>query len=142
MYDLRTDVSEASDMAETIEAFVQRLRERTSVQFTLYLDRSARLPILQEREMWRIAQEALVNVERHSKARRVEINWRCDGRNASLEITDDGEGFPQGRAGRLDSYGMIGMRERASSVGATLDIVSAPGKGTAVRCLLRGPSND
>ena len=142
LYDLRTDVSEASDMAETIEAFVQRLRERTSVQFTLYLDRSARLPILQEREMWRIAQEALVNVERHSKARRVEINWRCDGRNASLEITDDGEGFPQGRAGRLDSYGMIGMRERASSVGATLDIVSAPGKGTAVRCLLRGPSTD
>jgi signal transduction histidine kinase len=137
LYDLRTDVSEATDIGETIEAFVQRLRERTTIVFTLYVDRGARLPILQEREMWRIAQEALVNVERHSKAHRVDITWRCDGRSASLEIVDDGEGFPPGRAGRLDSYGMIGMRERAASVGATLDILSAPGKGTAVRCVLR-----
>jgi signal transduction histidine kinase len=137
LYDLRTDVSEASDIATTIEAFAQRLRERTSIQFVLYCDRVARLPILQEREMWRIAQEALVNVERHSKARRVEINWRCDGRSATLEIIDDGEGFPQGKAGRLDSYGMIGMRERASSIGATLDISSSVGKGTMVRCALR-----
>lgn len=137
LYDLRTDVSEASDIADTVEAFVQRLRERTHIHFTLYADRETRLPILQEREMWRIAQEALVNVERHSKARRVEITWRCDGRNASLEVVDDGEGFPQGRAGRLDSYGMIGMRERASSIGATLEVSSTPGQGTTVRCVLR-----
>ena len=96
----------------------------------------AGLPILQEREMWRIAQEALVNVERHANARRVEVRWRCDGRSAALEVVDDGDGFPPGKAGRLDSYGMIGMRERASSIGATLDVISAPGKGTAVRCVL------
>lgn len=137
LYDLRTDVSEASDIAETIEAFVRRLRERTTTHFSFFADPGPRLPILQEREMWRIAQEALVNVERHSKARHVEIRWQCDGRNASLEVTDDGEGFPQGRVGRLDSYGMIGMRERASSIGATLDITSGTGKGTSVRCVLR-----
>jgi signal transduction histidine kinase len=142
LYDLRTDVSEASDIADTIEAFVQRLRERTSIQFTIYADREARLPILQEREMWRIAQEALVNVERHSKARSVVVHWTCDGRSAGLEVTDDGDGFPQGRAGRLDSYGMIGMRERASSIGATLDIRTAPGEGTTVRCVLRAPAAD
>jgi signal transduction histidine kinase len=138
LYDLRTDVTEASDITATIEAFMQRLRERTKTLFTLHAERSPRLPILQEREMWRIAQEALVNVERHSKAERVTVTWRCDGRNASLEVVDDGDGFPAGKAGRLDSYGLIGMRERASSIGATLDIVSEPGKGTAVRCLLRG----
>jgi signal transduction histidine kinase len=86
--------------------------------------------------MWRIAQEALVNVERHANARRIQVRWRCDGRSAALEVVDDGDGFPPGKAGRLDSYGMIGMRERASSIGATLDIMSAPGKGTAVRCML------
>jgi signal transduction histidine kinase len=142
LYDLRTDVSEASDIADTIEAFVQRLRDRTSIQFTIYADRDARLPILQEREMWRIAQEALVNVERHSKASSVDVHWRCDGRSASLEVIDDGDGFPPGRAGRLDSYGMIGMRERASSIGATLDIRTAPGQGTTVRCVLRAPAAD
>ncbi|HEX7096053.1 MAG TPA: GAF domain-containing sensor histidine kinase [Acidimicrobiales bacterium] len=136
LYDLRTDVSEGTDIGETLQAFAERLRERSSLQVELYCDRGPRLPILQEREMWRIAQEALVNVERHANARRVEVRWRCDGRSAALEIVDDGDGFPPGKAGRLDSYGMIGMRERASSIGATLDIISAPGKGTAVRCVL------
>ncbi len=142
LYDLRTDVSESSDIATTIEAFVQRLRDRTTIQFTIYADHGARLPILQEREMWRIAQEALVNVERHSKARSAEVHWHCDGRTANLEVIDDGDGFPQGRAGRLDSYGMIGMRERASSIGATLEVQSALGQGTTVRCVLRAPIAD
>jgi signal transduction histidine kinase len=136
LYDLRTDVSEGSDIGETLEAFADRLRERSPLQIDLYCDRGPRLPILQEREMWRIAQEALVNVERHANARHVQVRWRCDGRSAALEVIDDGDGFPPGKAGRLDSYGMIGMRERASSIGATLDIMSAPGKGTAVRCVL------
>jgi signal transduction histidine kinase len=136
LYDLRTDVSEGSDISETLEAFADRLRERSTLQIDLFCDRGPRLPILQEREMWRIAQEALVNVERHANARRIQVRWRCDGRSAALEVVDDGDGFPPGKAGRLDSYGMIGMRERASSIGATLDIMSAPGKGTAVRCML------
>jgi signal transduction histidine kinase len=136
LYDLRTDVSEGTDIAETLEAFADRLRERSTLQIELFCDRGPRIPILQEREMWRIAQEALVNVERHANARRVQVRWRCDGRSAALEVVDDGDGFPPGKAGRLDSYGMIGMRERASSIGAQLEILSAPGKGTAVRCML------
>ncbi len=83
-----------------------------------------------------------MNVERHSKARSAEVHWHCDGRTASLEVIDDGDGFPQGRAGRLDSYGMIGMRERASSIGATLEVQSALGQGTTVRCVLRAPIAD
>lgn len=86
--------------------------------------------------MWRIAQEALTNVERHAKASRVRVLWRCNGQAAALEIADDGAGFPVGRSGRLDSYGIMGMRERAASIGATLDVLSEPGKGTRVRCYL------
>jgi signal transduction histidine kinase len=136
LYDLRTDVSEGTDIVETLQQFTDRLRERSNLEINLYCDRGPRLPILQEREMWRIAQEALVNVERHANARRIDVRWRCDGRSAALEVADDGDGFPPGKAGRLDSYGMIGMRERASSIGATLDIISAPGRGTVVRCVL------
>jgi signal transduction histidine kinase len=136
LYDLRTDVSEDAGLAQTVEAFANRLMERTDLEINLYCDSGPRLPILQEREMWRIAQEALVNVERHANARRVDVRWRCDGRSAAIEIADDGDGFPPGKAGRLDSYGMLGMRERASSIGATLDVLSAPGRGTVVRCVL------
>jgi signal transduction histidine kinase len=138
LYDLRTDVSESCDIVETLEGFIDRLRERSTLDFHLHADRGTRLPILQEREMWRIAQEALVNVERHAHARRVDVRWWCNGAAAALEVADDGAGFPEGKAGRLDSYGIIGMRERASSVGATLEIASAAGRGTVVRCVLAG----
>ncbi len=138
LYDLRTDVSDSQDMADTIEAYAKRVAERSNLEIKLFADRGPRLPILQEREMWRIAQEALTNVERHAKARKVRIVWRCNGSSAALEVLDDGIGFPEGRSGRLDSYGIVGMRERASSIGATLELVSAHNKGTRVRCLLQG----
>ena len=68
--------------------------------------------------------------------RQVTISWRCDGTDARLEVADDGIGFPVGKAGRLDSYGLLGMRERAASIGATLVVDSEPGRGTRVRCTL------
>jgi signal transduction histidine kinase len=136
LYDLRTDVSDSQDLPTVLEQFIARVEERSDLKVELVSDRSQRLPLLQEREMWRIAQEAITNVERHAHASRVRVVWRCNGESASLDITDDGQGFPIGRAGRLDSYGILGMRERASSIGAALDISSEPEKGTRVRCTL------
>jgi nitrate/nitrite-specific signal transduction histidine kinase len=57
-------------------------------------------------------------------------------------VADDGSGFPIGTAGRLDSYGITGMRERAASIGATLEIASSPGVGTRVRCELNPDLRD
>lgn len=136
LYDLRTDVSEEQGLGDVLEQFVARVMERSELKIQVEVDRGARLPMLQEREMWRIAQEALANVERHSQATAVRIVWRCDGQRALIDVTDNGVGFDQRSAGRLDSYGVLGMRERASSIGATLEIVSAPGRGTRVRCSL------
>jgi signal transduction histidine kinase len=136
LYDLRTDVSDTQAMADILEGYAARVTERSGIEIEVYCDRDARLPILQEREMWRIAQEAITNIERHAHASRVRVLWRCNGESAALDITDNGLGFPIGRAGRLDSYGILGMRERASSIGATLDITSEPEKGTRVRCTM------
>lgn len=136
LYDLRTDVSEEQGLGDVLEQFVHRVTERSDLKVHVEADRGARLPMLQEREMWRIAQEALANVERHSQASAVRVVWRCDGERALIDVTDNGVGFEQGRAGRVDSYGVLGMRERAASIGATLEIVSAPGRGTRVRCTL------
>jgi len=136
LYDLRTDVSDTQDMANTLEAYVTRVQDRSGLTIELFCDRGQRLPILQEREMWRIAQEALTNVERHARATRARVLWRCNGTSAALEITDNGQGFPIGKAGRLDSYGILGMRERASSIGATLELSSQVSKGTRVRVSL------
>jgi len=142
LYDLRTDVSEVQEIGEVLEQFASRLMERSDLDIRVYADRDGqRLPLLQERELWRIAQEALVNVQRHSGAKGAAVRWRCDGEAAALEIADDGRGFPKGKAGRLDSYGIMGMRERASSIGATLEIHSEEGKGTVVRCFLPADRN-
>jgi signal transduction histidine kinase len=54
-------------------------------------------------------------------------------------VSDDGRGFPVGTAGRTDSYGIVGMRERAASIGASFEIVSEEGHGALVRCVLGTP---
>jgi signal transduction histidine kinase len=136
LYDLRTDVTESQSLSTTLDAFLDRVKERSGLKGQLRAQETGRLPILQERELWRIAQEAVTNVERHARATQITISWRCDGNEGRLEVADDGIGFPVGRAGRLDSYGLLGMRERAASIGATLVVDSEPGRGTRVRCTL------
>ncbi len=136
LYDLRTDVSEDQGFVATMQEFLDRVEKRSDLRVEFTAKAPERIPLLPERELWRIAQEAVINVERHAQARSVSVTWLSDGKSAVLEVADDGTGFPEGKAGRLDSYGILGMRERAASIGATFQIASPPGRGTVVRCRL------
>ena len=136
LYDLRTDVSEQQDLVRTLELYLERVGERAGLEVRFEHWDTGRLPLPQERELWRIAQEAVANVERHAGAHSLRLRWSCDGASAVLEVSDDGKGFPVGSATRVDAYGMLGMRERADAIGAHLEIESAPGAGTRVRCVL------
>ncbi|MGH9118503.1 MAG: histidine kinase [Acidimicrobiales bacterium] len=135
LYELRTEVTPDQDILTALGLLGDRLSHRSGIEVDVSGTPSGRLPLPQERELFRIAQEAAVNVERHANATHLAITWWSDGHAAILEVTDDGRGFPAGRAGRADSYGIVGMRERAASVGATLEIESLPGQGTRVRCV-------
>jgi len=139
LYDLRTDVSESQDLVTILEAFLQRVHARTGVEVVLRHDETRRLPLPQERELWRIAQEAVTNAERHANCRTISVIWRCDESGALLEVLDDGRGLPEStNASPLGrgSYGIIGMRERADAIGARLELTSKPGQGTTLRCTL------
>lgn len=136
LYDLRADVAEDKSLDRIIGEFADRVSERSGVSIDVDSEASTRLPLLQEREMWRIAQEALINVERHAGATSASIRWRCNAAKASLTVVDDGRGMTPGESGRVDSYGIVGMRERANNIGASLEIQSNPGEGTTVRCHL------
>ena len=136
LYDMRTDVTEERSLSDALGSFLDRVRDRSGLEVSFRYQESGRLPLLQEREMWRIAQEAVTNVERHARATHISVQWRCDGDNALLVVSDDGGGFPMGKAGRIDSYGMVGMRERADAIGAHLEFDSTQGRGTTVRCRL------
>ncbi len=138
LYDLRTDVSDTQDLPTTINAFLRRVEERSDLRTEVQVTEGphSRLPLLQEREMWRIAQEAITNAERHSGATMLRVIWQQEAGGAVLEVSDNGRGVEIGKAGRMDSYGILGMRERAASIGAQLEIDSTPGRGTTVRCVL------
>jgi signal transduction histidine kinase len=86
-----------------------------------------------ELALYRIIQEALSNVARHSAAQRASIQLRVAGREVVTVIEDDGRGFtvPTGEAG--GALGLFGMQERAGYVGGAVDIDSAPGAGTRIR---------
>ncbi len=99
LYDLRTDVSDEQGLGEVLEQFVRRVGDRSDLHIQIEADRHARLPMLQEREMWRITQEALANVERHAGASAVRVVWRCDGQRALIDVTDNGVGFEPARPG-------------------------------------------
>lgn len=135
LYDLRTEVSETGGIVDTLEQFLERVERRSAISARLQASGAMlRLPLPQEREMWRLAQEAITNAERHGRAKEIGVWWYCDGARAELEVVDDGCGFDPAAVRRDGSYGMLGMRERAASIGATLSIDSAPGRGTRVRC--------
>ena len=132
LYDLRTDVSADRDIGSTLEGFLVRVRTRSpSIQVDYVNNSTSRLPILQEREIWQIARESITNAERHAEPSRLLVEWHCSAAGAQLAIRDNGKGFKKG-AGRQDSYGLVGMRERAASMGALFDLTSEPGAGTAV----------
>ncbi len=84
----------------------------------------------------------MLNVERHAAASSVIVSLRLRPDEALLEVADDGCGFVHGNAGRLDSYGLVGMRERADAIGAALEIDTAPGRGTTIRCCLEQPEHE
>lgn len=86
-----------------------------------------------ETTVFRIAQEALTNVARHSGADVVSISLAVSGDNLALEIADDGIGFdPEAIAHARGSFGLLGMRERVAALHGKLSIVSGPGTGTRI----------
>jgi signal transduction histidine kinase len=134
LYDLRTDVTETQGLVPTLAAYLERVEQRTGLRIDLDQEESVRLPLRQEREVWRIAQEAVANAVRHAAATTIAVRWYRTERGALLEVRDDGRGLPDDGVVRGDAYGVRGMRERAAAIGGRLSIGPAEGGGTLVRC--------
>jgi len=92
-----------------------------------------------EREILRVAQEAIQNVKKHAGAKElfVQLEYRPSG--VALEVRDDGRGFIADEQPEPGQFGLMGMRERAAAIGATLEVASEPGVGTTVRLRVAAP---
>jgi signal transduction histidine kinase len=84
-------------------------------------------------EVYRIVQESLSNVSRYAQASQVQITLGFSGNALSVEMRDNGVGFPAAEVQPVKTLGLLGMRERATALGGGLDINSVPGQGTVVR---------
>lgn len=103
---------------------------RTGIAVDLHSTHSGRLPEETETHLYRIAQEALTNVARHSGAKHVTVKLEPRGDEIHLSIEDDGRGLPGAPDGR--GMGMIGMRARARSAGGDVTVRSRPGEGVVI----------
>ena len=132
LYQLRAEINDDTDLQAAAEAYVPRWSDRTGIPatFTSKTD-GQRLTVPVEMEVWRILQECLTNVERHSGAAHVDVRWTIANGHATLDVRDVGKGFKAANASK-ERYGLVGMRERAEAIGAHLTVDSEPGAGTRV----------
>ncbi len=96
------------------------------------------LPAETERELLRVAQEAIHNVKRHAAASELRVQLEYGPETVVLEVRDNGRGGAAEHEPQEGHFGMTGMRERAAAIGGTLEVESKPGEGTGVR--LRAPA--
>jgi len=82
--------------------------------------------------VFRILQESLTNIARHARATCARIELRRDAAALFMTVSDDGIGMDTGSARKIDSFGLVGIRERISALQGVLAIDSAPGRGTAL----------
>ncbi|HEY8599793.1 MAG TPA: ATP-binding protein, partial [Thermomicrobiales bacterium] len=91
-----------------------------------------RLTEVQERELFRVAQEALTNVVKHAQATQAKVRLKAMPTGITLVIEDDGVGFPTSAPLRADAFGTRGMRERVKLLGGEFTITSQEHRGTTV----------
>src|SRR5581483_1734836 len=137
---LRPSLLDDLGLAPALERLAADVRGSHSVAVTLDTDGlgAVRLPAAVETAAFRIAQEALSNVVRHSKATRASVAVRRENGSVVVEVADDGKGIaPETFRGRNPGHlGLTGMRERATLLGGELVIASGPGRGTRVTATL------
>ncbi len=141
LLEMRPESLERSDIKSLLTQLADAFIGRVRVPVSLVIQGDCELTHEVKLVFYRVAQEALNNIAKHSGARQVDIHLKCQPSQLKLCIKDDGLGF------ELDSLppGHMGigiMRERASSIGASLKIESRPGQGTTVELVRKMAGKD
>jgi PAS domain S-box-containing protein len=135
--DLRPSMLDDLGLVATLRWYVDRQAQRAGYRARFISDAvEIRLDPAIATAAFRVAQEALTNIARHAKARRVSVSVRRSDGSLRLLVRDDGAGFDSGEAlrygARGSGLGLLGMRERAALLGGRVEVRSRPGRGTRV----------
>ena len=124
-------------LSEALQTLSVDLGQRAHLQIHCHIAEGADgLSITQAEAVWRVAQEALANIERHAAARTVQLQLAIESNAALLSIQDDGRGLPPDAEKQPGHYGLRGMRERVEGLGGTLTLT---GNGNGSRVDVRLP---
>jgi signal transduction histidine kinase len=134
VWELRPTALDDLGLRAALANYVQDWSRRVGIPAELHTSGllDDRLASEAETTLYRVAQEALTNVARHSRAARVEVLLERKADSVRLIVEDDGVGFDPATDAVRAGFGLLGMHERAALVGATVEIESTPGKGTTV----------
>jgi two-component system, NarL family, sensor histidine kinase UhpB len=130
--ELRPGILDDLGLIPAIEWYCNEFEERSGIKCNIYLQNSCVNNRDIELNLFRILQESLTNVIRHSKANNVIVKLRCSPINVTLIIEDNGVGIPKEKLTSHKSFGLIGMRERVSYCSGTINLVSSK-RGTIIR---------
>jgi two-component system, NarL family, sensor histidine kinase LiaS len=137
--EMRPAALEGKGLAGALRDYVKGWSRSAEIPAEVHVRGEREVPLQTEQALFRVAQEALANVARHSGADRAELDLVYAPDTLTLRVADDGRGFDHsGDPG--DGFGLQSMRERAERLGGRVSVESAPGKGTTVTCVC--PLND
>jgi len=124
-------------LATTLREYVFEWENRNGVMINLVIQNARRMPLETEQAMYRMIQEALANVARHSQADQVNVSLIYNPENISLTVEDNGLGFNSNH--RSGGMGLRIIKERAESIGGQACVESALGQGTKI--MITAPLN-
>ncbi len=132
--DLRPRQLHEENLLDGLGRLVSEFRINTQVEVELHGQREATtgLPDAQAIALFHICQEALANIAKHARAKKVSVTLWAAGDRALLEVEDDGRGFDLSKVRLTLGHGVSNMQTRAQNVGGDVDITSEPGGGTIV----------
>lgn len=134
VYDLRPSILDDLGLIPALTSYVEKRLEGAGIKTSFEaVGFGGRLPPRVELTVFRVAQEAMNNLARHSKAREADINLEMRDGVISCSICDNGVGFDMASVEGTISAGIVGMEERVEQLGGSLRIESSPKNGTTVR---------
>jgi PAS domain S-box-containing protein len=138
IFELRPPTLEKDGLIGALRTRLNAVEGRGGMKTELHVNddrRAEQLPFSLQEAVYHIVQEALNNVIRHAHAQSVRVCLELSEKAIQLQVSDDGIGFDPQSADESSGLGLRGMRERVQRIGGSVQITSAPGKGTLVTVL-------
>jgi two-component system, NarL family, sensor histidine kinase LiaS len=132
--EMRPVALEGKGLPAALRDYVENWSRRVEIPAEVHLRGEREIPLEVEQALFRVAQEALANVARHSGADNVEVDLIYTADSLTLRVADDGRGFDPAKDPG-EGFGLQSMRERLGKLGGRVEVESAPGEGTVITCV-------